>query len=332
MLKRNLGLLAGLMTIFGVSSICGATVIPAAGPGQIGLTAVVLCNNLTLHQENNATSAAVKTLNGGDRVIVVDQKDGWAQCILSDNVDAAPEGWLNVEYIAIDPAWYQTDDITSVYAWNDTNALKVDQLSKDVVLPILKDDGEWIVVGLHGASGWIHKTEAELTAATAPAQQATPTTQATPTPTAAAPSGTAQAAPFTVYAEDGSSVSIHATESSMFTDDKGRTYSNTRGEYYYCIETDTLYSADPNVWVNGEPTPDDTLTGADYGEGAGLEDNWGDEYTGSTIGDGEGAGYEDNWDDYTGADYGEGAGYEDNWSDYSGADYGEGAGLEDNWG
>ena len=269
MLKKGLGLFAGLVTIFSVGSICGATVIPAAGQGQIGLSAVVLCNNLTLHQENNVTSAAVKTLNGGDRVTVINQQNGWAQCVLSDNADAVPEGWLNTEYIAIDPAWYQTDDITTVYAWNDTNALKVDQLSKDVVLPILKDDGEWLVVGLHGASGWIHKTEADLAATAAPAQQTATTQQATPTPTAA-PTGAAQATPFTVYAEDGSSVSIHSTEGSMFTDDRGRTYSNTRGEYYYCIETDTLYSADPNVWANGEPTPDDSYTGADYGEGADL--------------------------------------------------------------
>jgi len=341
MLKKGLGLFIGLATALSIGTACQATIIPAAGPGQIGLSAVVLCNNLTLHQEGNATSAAVKTLNGGDRVIVMEQKDGWAQCILSDDVNAAPEGWLNTEYIAIDPAWYQTDDITSVYAWNDTNALKVDQIGKDVVLPILKDDGEWVVVALHGASGWIHKTEADLAAAT-PAATAAPGKQVTPTPTPAAkPTGTTQAAPFTVYAEDGSSVSIHATDGTLFTDDSGRSYSNTRGEYYYCIDTDTLYSADANVWVNGEPTPDDALTGADYGEGAGLEDNWSDYDNGYTGADyGEGAGLEDNWSDYdngyTGADYGEGAGLEDNWSDYdngyTGADYGEGAGLEDNWG
>ena len=44
-----------------------------------------------------------------------------------------------------------------MYAWNDTAALKVALLDKDTTLPILKDCGDWLVVSLRGASGWIHK-------------------------------------------------------------------------------------------------------------------------------------------------------------------------------
>lgn len=310
MWKKNIGVVVGAIAMCSIGSICQAEIIPPQGPGQIGYSSIVLCNNLTLHQENNASSAAVKTMNAGDSVMVLEQQDGWAHCALSDDVNGSPEGWLNTDYIVIDPARYRTEDVTTVYAWNDTNAYKVDQLAKDTVLPILKDEGEWVVVGLHGASGWIHKTEADLAAtATAPAAPNTqnkPNTQQSNTQQ----SNSAQAASFTVYAEDGSSVSIHPTEGTMYADANGRTYSNTRGDYYYCIEMDTLYNADPNVWVNGEPTPDDAeddYTGADYGEGAGLEDNW------------------------TGADYGEGAGLENNWDNTTGADYGEGAGLENNW-
>ena len=36
-------------------------------------------------------------------------------------------------------------------------APKVALLDKDTLLPILKDDGEWLVVSLRGATGWIHK-------------------------------------------------------------------------------------------------------------------------------------------------------------------------------
>ena len=64
---------------------------------------------------------------------------------------------MKSDYLAIDPAWYRTDKATPVYAWNDTAAPKVGLLDKDTVLPILKDDGGWIVVGLRGASGWIQK-------------------------------------------------------------------------------------------------------------------------------------------------------------------------------
>ena len=61
----------------------------------------------------------------------------------------------------INPAWYVTEKSTAVYAWNDVNAPKVALLDKDTVLPILKDDGDWLVVSLRGASGWIRKTASD---------------------------------------------------------------------------------------------------------------------------------------------------------------------------
>ncbi len=50
-----------------------------------------------------------------------------------------------------------TEKKTPVYAWNDTAAPKVALLDADTSLPILKEVGEWYVVSLRGAAGWIHK-------------------------------------------------------------------------------------------------------------------------------------------------------------------------------
>jgi hypothetical protein len=36
-------------------------------------------------------------------------------------------------------------------------APKVGLLDADTTLPILKDEGEWLIVGLRGATGWIKK-------------------------------------------------------------------------------------------------------------------------------------------------------------------------------
>ena len=67
----------------------------------------------------------------------------------------------------VNPTWYRTDDTTPVYAWNDTMAPKVALLSKGTVLPILKDEGEWLIVSLRGATGWIYKSASDrLTAET----------------------------------------------------------------------------------------------------------------------------------------------------------------------
>ena len=61
----------------------------------------------------------------------------------------------------------------------------------------------------------------------------------------------------------------------MYEDSNGRRYSNTRGDLYYCIDTDVTYSADPSIWVYGEPTPDDAYDDDDY-------DDYDDGYTGGS--------------------------------------------------
>ena len=149
-------ILTVMIMIIGSMMTVQAEIIPPYGEGQIGLSAVVLCENLTLREAPGANAGILDSLHDGARIIVSEQKDGWAHIFTGDSEDSA-EGWVKAEYLAIDPAWYRADSATPVYAWNDTSALKVGLLDKDTVLPILKDDGEWIVVGLRGASGWIHK-------------------------------------------------------------------------------------------------------------------------------------------------------------------------------
>lgn len=149
-------LLLALTLAFGVMSIGQADIIPARGEGQIGLQAIVLCESLTVRQEPTVSSAAVKTLYFGDVIIVQPETGGWAACFLSDDVDSGRAGWVNEAYLAIDPALFRTEEQTPVYAWNDTAAPRVALLDKDTLLPILKIEGNWIVVSLRGAAGWIY--------------------------------------------------------------------------------------------------------------------------------------------------------------------------------
>ena len=130
----------------------GIVSIPALGQGQIGYQAVVLCEELTVRQQASASSRAVKTLHCGDRMMVYKQSNGFAQIFLSDAVDAEPPGWVNAEYIAINPSWYRTDSKTAVYAWNSTSAPKVALLSKGETLPILNQWGDWLIVSLRGVA------------------------------------------------------------------------------------------------------------------------------------------------------------------------------------
>ena len=158
-------ILTALILTLGCMGVAHAEIIPPYGPGQqIGYPAVVLCEKLTLREGPSAFSKAVQTLNYGDRPIVVGadlpagakEENGFVYCTLGDSEDS-PCGWINSDYIVINPSWYVAEKETAVYAWNDTAAPKVALLDKDTRLPILKEEGDWYVISLRGAAGWIHK-------------------------------------------------------------------------------------------------------------------------------------------------------------------------------
>ena len=165
---KNRGWVKRIMTLLVLAmmvclNIAQAEIIPPYGEGQIGLPAVVLCDELTLRQEPSTSSRTVQTLHYRDLINVTDQENGWARVVVGDSEDSA-SGWVNADYIVIDPAWYRTEKKTPVYAWNDTAAPKValldantEFMDPETFLPILKEEGDWLIVSLRSATGWIHK-------------------------------------------------------------------------------------------------------------------------------------------------------------------------------
>jgi len=166
MKKRGwLMVLMALVVMSGCIGAVHAEVIPPYGPGQqIGYPAVVLCEKLTLREKPSSASKAIQSLDYGDLPIVIgadlpegaEEENGFVYCTLSDSEDA-PCGWIDSSYIVINPAWYVTEQNTKVFAWNDADAPKVALLDKGTRLPILKEDGDWYLVSLRGAVGWIHR-------------------------------------------------------------------------------------------------------------------------------------------------------------------------------
>ncbi|MCR4621156.1 MAG: SH3 domain-containing protein [Clostridiales bacterium] len=145
-----------LVLMLAFTSIVNAEIISSRGEGQIGYQAVVLCESLTLRQSASSSAKALRTLNYGDVIIVAKQTNGWAYVVLGDS-ENSPAGWVNADYIAVDPSWFHADAKTTVYAWNSTSAPKVALLDKNTTLPILKVDKDWIVVSLRGAAGFIRR-------------------------------------------------------------------------------------------------------------------------------------------------------------------------------
>lgn len=153
--------LAALILALGSLATAQAAIIPPGGEGQIGIGAVVMLNQLPLYEAPSESSKVMGVLHTGNIIIVVSQKDGWAECVLSDAEDAGPRVWAKAEYLCLDPGFFMTEEATPVYAWNDTAAPRIDQVEEFTLLPLLKQDGEWLVVCLQGGTGWIHYTQAE---------------------------------------------------------------------------------------------------------------------------------------------------------------------------
>lgn len=135
-----------------------AEIIPPQGEGQIGIGAVVEYDNLELRKGPGADYELIKTLPFGSLVIVMKDEDAWAECVLSDAEDAE-SGWVSLECIGMDPAWYRADNATPVFAWDDTASPMVARIPEGEMVPILKQDGDWIVVTLRSAAGWIYVGE-----------------------------------------------------------------------------------------------------------------------------------------------------------------------------
>ena len=142
-------------------STAQAQILPPDGPGQLGIPAVVLCQSLTVRESPATSAKSVGKLRYGDLFYTQNAADGWAPVFQGENEGCL--GYVKSEFLALDPAWYVTEASTYVYAWGETgpNVPKVALLDKGEKLPILKDSGDWLVVSLRGAAGWIKKTAAD---------------------------------------------------------------------------------------------------------------------------------------------------------------------------
>ena len=144
-----------LALVLGIAGLARAEIIPPRGEGQIGLSATILCENLSVRQDPSTNSKVLVKLHYGNLIIVMQQENGWARISTSDSENDAVIGWVNADYIMVDPAMYCTDKATPVYAWDDLYAPKVALLDSGTTLTILKQEGDWICVSLRGAAGWI---------------------------------------------------------------------------------------------------------------------------------------------------------------------------------
>lgn len=159
MLKRGLALAAALLLPWCAAS---AQILPPMEPGADGQWAVVLRDELPVWQDRldrTENAPVVGTLHWGDQFCTQDRWDGWADCFF----DQQQLGWVEADFLVVDPSWYLADEDVPVYALEDVMAPKVALLKAGERRPILAEEEDWVAVSLPGGAGWIRKTALDKT-------------------------------------------------------------------------------------------------------------------------------------------------------------------------
>ena len=67
------------------------------------------------------------------------------------------------DYLVLDPAYLKTEESTPVYAWQSTKAKKVGLLGRGETCPIIRMEGDWLLISLRGAAGWVVRPSGDAT-------------------------------------------------------------------------------------------------------------------------------------------------------------------------
>jgi hypothetical protein len=142
-------------------AVASAEVTHPLGPGQLGFDAVVISKTISIRPTQNANAKAVRKLNYGDHFAVMSLGNGWCECYLSE-IDGLT-GYALEDYLLIDPAYITTEESTPVYAWQAQNAKRVGLLGRGETYPIIRMEGDWLLISLRGAAGWILRPSGDPT-------------------------------------------------------------------------------------------------------------------------------------------------------------------------
>lgn len=158
MRKRFLVICAVILSL-ALCASAGAEISHPVGPGQLGYDAVVISKNISVRPTTNANAKAVKRLSYGDHMAVMPAGSGWCEVYLSETEGLT--GYVLDAYILIDPAYITIEESTPVYAWKATNAKRVGLISKGETYPIIRMEGNWLLISLRGAAGWMLRPDGE---------------------------------------------------------------------------------------------------------------------------------------------------------------------------
>lgn len=115
-------------------------------------TGYVLCESLSVRTQPNSANDAFAQLSYATTFSILAVDGIWYKVNCDGTV-----GWVNGQYVLINPQYYYTQNETAAYAYPNANAQRVGLIDANKQLAIIADIDGYYVVSMRGASAFIKK-------------------------------------------------------------------------------------------------------------------------------------------------------------------------------
>lgn len=123
---------------------------------------VVISQNVTLRESPSTTAKQLARPTNGTVLDILSEQNGWYYVRFWDGKSTMPiEGYVRTNFVVRDPMFVTTTQATYVYSMPDRGAKMVGQLVSGTQLVVIGEYGDFWVVNLRSASGFIHKNDIE---------------------------------------------------------------------------------------------------------------------------------------------------------------------------
>lgn len=112
----------------------------------------VLCESLSVRMEPNITSNVIASFAHGLTFNITAVDQSWYKVNYDGTI-----GWVNGQYVLVNPQYYTAQSEKAVYAYPGANALRIGLIDANTRLAIIADLQDYYCVSIRGASGFIQK-------------------------------------------------------------------------------------------------------------------------------------------------------------------------------
>ena len=130
--------------------------------GTMFYPGIVISQSVSLREEPKTNAKLVSSIPNGAMINILQEQSGWYYASYWDGKTNVPkQGWVRTDFIVRNPTFLTTTQSTYVYATPSRSAKKVGQLIAGTQLVVIGEYGDFWVVNLRSASGFIYKGDVQ---------------------------------------------------------------------------------------------------------------------------------------------------------------------------